>query len=152
MSADFRKFLKGFRYAAEGIVYAVKTQINFRFHLTAAVWVMLLSLFYDFSSVQYAVLFLTIGAVISAEMVNTAVEKAVDLYTKDENKTAKAAKDTAAGAVLIAALIAVCIGVCLFGDISVIKEIIEFLIQNPAAAVFAVFFAAGSVIFIFKGI
>ncbi|MBQ8826135.1 MAG: diacylglycerol kinase family protein [Oscillospiraceae bacterium] len=152
MKKNFIKFFKGFGFAGQGIVYAVKTQQNFRFHLTAAVWVLLLSLFYKFTAVEYAVLFIAIGAVLSSELINTAVEKTVDLCTQEENKLAKAAKDVSAGAVLVSAVSAVCIAVCLFRDFSVITYIIEFMLLNPVFTAIAAVLAAGSVIFVFKGI
>ena len=152
MRGNLIKFFKGFRFAGQGIAYTIKTQLNFRFHITAAVWVLLLSLFYNFTAVEYAVIFFTIGAVLSAELFNTAVEKTVDLYTKEENRLAKAAKDASAGAVLVSAAAAVCVAVCLFGDLAVITYIIEFMQLNPVVAVVALLFAIGSVIFIFKGI
>ena len=58
----------------------------------------------------------TIFAVISAELINTAIEKAVDTATKEISPTAKFAKDVAAGAVLVVAVGALLVGVCLFGD------------------------------------
>lgn len=152
MKNNILKFFKGFVFAWNGITYAVKTQLNFRFHLAAAVWIIAFSLFYDLSAAERGVLFLAIGAVIALELVNTAVEKAVDLCTPEKNPLAKAAKDTAAGAVLVSAVTAVCVGVCLLWDTAVFSEITDFFVTNHAAAAVAVLSAAGSLIFIFKGI
>ena len=151
MKNNLSRFFKGFVFAWQGIVYTIKTQQNFRFHLTAAVWVFVLSQFYDFSAAEKGVLFLTVGMVLALELVNTAVEKTIDLYIKDKHPLAKAAKDTAAGAVLVSAAAAVGVAVVLFLDTAVLKEIAA-LLMMPAALAGVVILAVLSVIFIFKGI
>lgn len=121
-----KSFLKAFVYAWQGISHAVRTQRNMRVHLTAVVYVTAFSFFYDLTRAEYALLALTFGAVISAELINTAIEAAVDLCSPERHSLAKIAKDTAAGAVLAAAIFAVVVGVLLFGDIAVIKEIFRY--------------------------
>lgn len=139
-------------YAARGIVYNIKTQRNFRFHIVAAAWVLLLSFFYDFGGTEYALLMITFSSVMALEAVNTAVEAAVDLETDGERrKLAAIAKDAAAGAVLIAAVFAVAAAVFLFWDTAVFKKIVEFLLGHPLSILFAAALAAGSFIFVFKG-
>lgn len=130
-----KKFFKAFTYAWQGIVHAVKTQRNFRFHIAAAGYVTAFSFFYEFTRGEYVLLALTFSSVISAELINTAVEAAVDLCSPDRHRLAKTAKDAAAGAVLAAAFFAVIVGVLLFGDIAVIKEIfVYFRSHIPALA------------------
>lgn len=124
MKGNFAAFLKGFKYAFEGIVYCVKTQRNFRFHICAAVYVTAFSFFYELTKGEYVLLMLTFSSVLSAELMNTAVETAVDLCSPDRNRLAKIAKDAAAGGVLVTAVFAVIVGVLLFGDIDMIKEIV----------------------------
>lgn len=152
MTGNIKKFFRGFGYAWQGIVYAVRTQINFRFHIVAALWVTVISKFYELSKAEYAVLFITIALVISMELINTAVEKAVDLITDKKSELAKAAKDTAAGAVLISAAGAVIVAVCLFGDLSGIVNAWNHLLVNPIAMVSVLVLAVASFIFVYKGI
>ena len=152
MLNNFKKFFKGFIYAWQGIVYAVKTQMNFRFHIVAAVWVILFSVFYDFSKSEYAILFITIAVVMSMELINTAVEKAVDLITDKKSELAKAAKDTAAGAVLASAVGAVVVAVYLFGDLSGFVNAQSFLLASPIAMFGMFVLAVISFIFVYKGI
>ncbi|MDE5991972.1 MAG: diacylglycerol kinase family protein [Oscillospiraceae bacterium] len=128
-----RALLKSFLYAFRGILAAVKTQRNMRIHLTAVVYVTAFSFFYDLTRTEYALLALTFGAVISFEMINTAVEAAVDISSPDYSENAGLAKDVAAGAVLVAAIFAVVVGVLLFGDIAVIKEIFRYYGSHPLA-------------------
>ena len=120
-----RRFLRGFRYAWAGIVAAVRTERNFRFHLCAAAYVLWFSQYYTFTRVEYALLALCIGGVMALELVNSAHWRA-----------AGSAKDMAAGAVLVFSTAAVVVGLCLFGDWNVLCRIMKLYTGNlPAAAV-----------------
>ncbi len=110
-----RAFLRSFRYAFAGIAYVMRTQRNARVHLAAACLVIAAGIYFRVSAMEWAVLALTIGAVFSAEMINTVAELAVDLMTQRYHPMAKIAKDAGAGAVLVAAIAAVGVGVAIFG-------------------------------------
>ncbi|WP_166243735.1 diacylglycerol kinase family protein [Paenibacillus turpanensis] len=110
-----RKWLLSVGYAWEGIAQAVSTQRNLRIHLVAAAVAAAFALWLEVSRTDWLILFLTIGYVITAELVNTAVEYAVDLASPQRSPLAKAAKDAAAGAVLVAAFISVIVGVIILG-------------------------------------
>ncbi|WP_334071947.1 MULTISPECIES: diacylglycerol kinase family protein [Paenibacillus] len=103
-----------FRNAWEGIAASLKTERNLRFHTAAAVVVMLAALYFRLPARDVAVLLLVIALVITAELINTAIEAAVDLAAPEWHRLAKMAKDAAAGAVLVAAAFAVFIGILLF--------------------------------------
>src|SRR3712207_4838173 len=72
------------------------------------------SLFFDFSKIEFVILLGAITLVVIAEMMNTAVEKTVDMVTQEYHPLAKIAKDVAAGGVLVSALYAVVVGYILF--------------------------------------
>lgn len=110
-----RAFLRSFGYAFAGLSYAIRTQRNLRVHLAVALLVILAGLILRVSAVEWAVLLLTIGFVISAELVNTVAELAVDLLIQEYHPMAKVAKDVGAAAVVVAALAAVGVGVAIFG-------------------------------------
>ena len=97
-------FKRNLRWAASGIIYALKTQPNMRFHLAAAAAVILVSCMLKLTADQWLDIIFAIALVWTAELLNTAVEAAVNLVTTDYHPLAKAAKDAAAGAVLIAAV------------------------------------------------
>lgn len=107
--------MQRFAHALRGIGHGLRTERNFRIHLAAAVLVFALAAWLELPAAEIAVLALTVGAVFAAELLNTAVENAVDLVTSDHHALAKRAKDTAAGSVLVTAIAAVVVGVCLFG-------------------------------------
>lgn len=124
------RFFKGFVYAFEGIVSCIKTERNMRFHIGVAVLVILLMRFYGLSAAETAAVYICIGLVISLELVNTAVEAAVDMACKDKNPLAKKAKDCAAGAVLIAAVASVVVGIRIFWDYYAFMAIASYFARN----------------------
>jgi diacylglycerol kinase (ATP) len=94
-----------FRYAWAGVIYAFKTQRNFRIHTGIAIAAIALSLGLQISRVEMAVVGLTCALVMVLELVNTALESVVDLTVEQSyHELAKVAKDCAAGAVLVAAI------------------------------------------------
>lgn len=103
-----------FRYAAEGVMYALRTQINMRIHVVMAFLVIAAGLSLRISRLDWLFVSVAIAMVVVAELINTAVEAAIDLISPDIHPLAKAAKDTAAGAVLLAAVFAVIIGIFVF--------------------------------------
>ncbi len=111
-----KEIIDSFNYAIEGILYVLRGQRNMRIHFAAALIVLMLSLFTSISRFELLVLFLTISLVIVMEMVNTAVETVVDLYTDQYNPLARIAKNVAAGAVLVAAINAIGVGYFIFID------------------------------------
>ena len=120
------KFLKGFKYAFCGIIDAIKSERNIRFHIVAAIYVLWFSKFYSFSKVEYSVLFIVIAMVIASEIFNTSIENLVDLASPSYNMKAKKSKDTAAGAVLLTAICAVAVGVLFFGKLDTLFEIYNY--------------------------
>lgn len=97
-----------FKYAWAGVSYAFQTQRNFRVHVGVGSVAIALSLYLGLSSTELAIIGLTTGAVLTMELLNTAIESVVDLTVKQTyHELAKIAKDCAAAAVLISALAAV---------------------------------------------
>lgn len=108
-------FWEGFQFAGEGLLYAFRTQRNFRVHLVASVAVVLLGACLRLPRQSWAILALIIGLVLTAEMINTAAEALVDLTSPEYHPLAKLVKDLMAGAVLIVAMISVIVGLLILG-------------------------------------
>ncbi|HBT20296.1 MAG TPA: diacylglycerol kinase [Peptococcaceae bacterium] len=106
---------ESFINAWEGLKYAVKTQKNMRIHLSAAFVVLLLSWLLSINARDFLYIVFAISFVLFAEMINTAVEKTVDLFMSTYHPLAKTAKNVAAGAVLIATINAVIVGLIILG-------------------------------------
>jgi diacylglycerol kinase (ATP) len=109
-----RSLLWSFNYAIEGIVYALRTQRNMRLHVTAALIVLGGSLFFRISRLEFIAILFAIVFVFVSELMNTAIEAAVDVATQSFDPIAKVAKDVAAGAVFIASVNAVIVGYVVF--------------------------------------
>lgn len=99
-----RSIIWSFNYAIEGIVHALRTQRNMRVHLGIAVAAAVASLAFGISRIELVAVFFAISLVFITELLNTAVEAAVDVAIDTYDPLAKVAKDVAASAVLVAAI------------------------------------------------
>jgi len=109
-----QNLLESFNFAIEGIIHVLRTQRNMRIHFLVAVIVLVAAVAIDVSRLELIALLLAIAFVFIAEMINSAIEQAIDVATTSFDPLAKLAKDIAAGAVLIATVNAVAIGYLVF--------------------------------------
>ncbi|SFL81430.1 diacylglycerol kinase (ATP) [Gracilibacillus orientalis] len=117
MGSDYRgrnKFHFGLRYALKGLKVAILTERNINIHIIAAMIVFVAGLLYSISMIEWAILSLTVGAVISMEMMNTALERALDHLEPEHRPAIGVAKDMAAGAVLVTAIVAILVAILIF--------------------------------------
>ena len=112
---------KTFGYAFEGILTGIRKERNMRIHTAAMILVVFFGTVLGLSATEWCICLVLFGLVMALELVNTAVEAVVDLVTEERKPLAKVAKDTAAGAVLIAAIMAAVIGCIIF-----LPKILEF--------------------------
>lgn len=145
----FKSFIKSFIYAFKGIISAILNERNMRFHIVVSAYVLWFSKFYDFSKIEYAILFLVIAMVIVSELVNTAVESAVDMTSKSYNKYAEISKDAAAGAVLISAICAAAVGILFFADLNILYEIFVYFKHSLFKLIILILSVMFSIAFIF---
>ena len=103
-----------FGYALEGVIYNLKTQVHFKFHILALLAVIFLGIIYSISPLEWAIIILVSSVVIGAEAINTAIEETCNLLHPDLHPKAKLAKHCAAAGVLIMAVGAVFIGAIIF--------------------------------------
>jgi len=121
--------LKSFVYAGNGILWCLKNERNMRAHFSLCVYMYAYLLIYDFfvlSKTEWAIILLCNALVFSLEIVNTAVEKAVDLATEKQNPLAKISKDAAAGAVLVSAIFSVIVGLVILLQPEAFKAMVEY--------------------------
>ncbi|WP_102345557.1 diacylglycerol kinase family protein [Bacillus sp. Marseille-P3661] len=109
-----RKLLYSFKYAIEGLIYVIKNERNMQIHLTIACIVLFFGFIMSISKMEWLIILLLIGIVLSLETMNTAIERTVDLITDEYKPLAKLAKDVAAAAVFVFAIISVIIGIIIF--------------------------------------
>lgn len=113
---ELKRLLSSFKYATHGLLHVIKKERNMRIHIMVACIVVFLAYFFTVSKIEWILLLLCIGVVISLEAINTAIERAVDLCTEEIKPLAKQAKDTAAAAVFVFAIISVIIGLIIFTE------------------------------------
>ena len=105
---------KSLGYAFEGILTGIRQERNMRIHCMAVILVTAAGTLFQITAVEWCVCLLLFALVAGLELVNTAVEAVVDLVTEEKKPLAKIAKDTAAGAVLFAAIISAFVGCIIF--------------------------------------
>jgi diacylglycerol kinase (ATP) len=106
--------LDSFNFAFEGIIHVLRTQRNLRIHFVVAVGVLVAAVVVNVTKAELIALLLAITFVLIAEMLNSAIEGAIDATTTSFDPNAKLAKDVAAGAVLIASVNALAVGYLVF--------------------------------------
>ena len=110
-----RNVLISFKYAFSGISYVLKTSRNFKIQLIFAITSLMIGFLLEISLSNYLILIATIFSVLILEILNTSIESIVDLLVKKEfSSLAKTAKDTSAGAVLLASINSVIIALYIF--------------------------------------
>lgn len=108
------KRLLSFKFASEGIVHLIKTQHNAWIHLVALVTATILGFYYTISSMEWCILIICFGLVLSAEAFNSAIETLADKVEPNLDPKIKTTKDLAAGAVLLTAIASLIIGGIIF--------------------------------------
>lgn len=144
-------FFKGFQYAFCGVIHCIKNERNMRFHTVAALYVLVFARFFAFSREDFGLLMLTIGGVMAAEAVNTAIEELCDKISPEYDPLIKHAKDAAAGAVLIIAIFAAAVGIILFGNSEGWHLLYHFYFTHPIHLCGIVLLTILSIIYIVLG-
>jgi diacylglycerol kinase (ATP) len=126
--------IESFNFAIEGVIHVLRTQRNMRVHFVIAVAVLVVAVAVKVSRLELIALLISIAFVLVAEMINTAVEGAIDAATTAFDPMAKLAKDIAAGAVLIASVNAVAVGYLVFAGKAANKsaDVLDKLRDAPA--------------------
>lgn len=113
-SKDKRKFSSSIKYCLEGINFVITNESNFKKEIAIGIIALLLSYILKISRIEFIIILIMIALVLTSEIINTSIEKVVDLYTKDYNNLAKTAKDVSAGSVLVMSIFSLLVGVIIF--------------------------------------
>lgn len=109
-----RTFIDSVKNCIEGINYTINHENNFKREIILGIIAVILSFLLKISILEWVIVLLLINFVLVCELINTALEKAVDLYTKEFNETAKIVKDVASGAVFVMCNFSLIIGIIIF--------------------------------------
>ncbi len=109
-----RSFKKSLRDCLNGLEYVVVNEDNFKREIVLGIIALLLGVFLKISKIEFIIILFVIALVLFAEIINTALEKVVDLYTTEYNEKARIVKDVAASSVIIICFFAVVIGLIIY--------------------------------------
>ena len=109
-----RTFLDSLKDCLNGLSFIMISEHNFKREILLAVIALLASYFLKVSTIEFIIILIVIALVIVSEIFNTAIEKVVDLYTRDYNEIARIAKDVSAFAVLIMCIFSLGVGIIIF--------------------------------------
>lgn len=109
-----RQFTKSLKYAFRGLSYAIKNEKNFQNELIVAILVIIAMVYFNVTKTEAVVLFMTIMAVLIMELLNTAMERVIDILKPKIHPYAKLVKDLMAASVLLMSLLAVILGLIIF--------------------------------------
>lgn len=122
MRLENEKSKNTFICAMNGIVNALKTEKNLRFDMFVALIVIIAGFVFKINTSEWIICLLSIALMLFAELINTAIETTIDMYTREKNELAGRAKDIAAGAVLIMAINVAIVGLIIF-----VPRLVKFL-------------------------
>jgi undecaprenol kinase/diacylglycerol kinase (ATP) len=109
-----KNFFEALNQSIKGIQYVLKNERNIRIQILFAIIAIIFGIIFKLSGTEFMILFFTIGLVIFAEIMNSAIEFVFDLYSEEYNEKIKIGKNIASGAVLSVAVISIIIGSILF--------------------------------------
>ncbi|MBL4951359.1 diacylglycerol kinase family protein [Neobacillus sp. OS1-32] len=106
--------LRSFSFAVNGLFIGLLQERNMRIHLLCSVVVVFISVYFSISIIEWIVILFAIGGMFALELLNSAIERVVDLTSPEYHPLAKQAKDMAAGAVLVYAVLSIIVGVLIY--------------------------------------
>lgn len=149
-----KNFVTALHHSVDGIIKAFKTERNLRIDYFCAVCVLLAGVVLGLSKTEFVCLCLTVGFVIFSEMMNSVAEYIVDLVTDKYDDRAKAAKDIAAGGVLISSSISVIVAYFLFADKlqNATTSVLNAILSSNTNILFTIIFMIVILVIILKGV
>ncbi len=148
----YKKLFRSFGYAFRGVWYTICTERNMRIHITCLIYMFSILGFTDWfvlEKAEWAILVIASGTVIAGEVINTAIENAVNLASEEYNKYAEIAKDTAAGGVLVSATFAVITGIIIMLQPPAFIAMFNYFKDNPLHFVLLILSIIPATLFIF---
>ena len=110
-----RRFFRSIKFSVEGLIYAYRYEQRMWVHAIATTLTVILGIIFNIKFSEWAILFIALGSIAGMELVNTAIEAAVDLTTLEINPLAKIAKDCGSAASFVLSLVAIVICMFVFG-------------------------------------
>ena len=109
-----KRTLRTFKYSMQGLAYAYKNEQSMWIHAAGTVFTIILGFIYSLSLTEWAIVFIALGVILASELINTAIEAAVDLCTLEIHPLAKIAKDCGSAATFVLTIVSVIICLLVF--------------------------------------
>lgn len=106
------RFFRSFKFSLQGLAYAYRYEQSMWIHAIGTIFTVTLGIIFKIKLVEWAIVFIALGVILASELINTAIEAAVDLVTLDIHPLAKIAKDCGSAATFVLTLVSIVI--CLF--------------------------------------
>lgn len=113
-SKDKRTFKGSVKNCLDGISYVTKSEKNFKREIALGIIALILSYILKIDKIEFIIILTMICLVLTTEIINTAIERTVDLVTKEYHELARIAKDVSAGSVLVTSIFSLIIGIIIF--------------------------------------
>ena len=116
------KYFISFKHGVDGIVYSIEKEINILLIMILTILALILGFILNISQTELCLVVISMGTMMAAELINCAIEAAIDLVTLETNELAKISKDCAGAATLILVIVSLFVDGIIF-----IPKIIELL-------------------------
>lgn len=111
---SFKKRMKSFRFAFNGLKWFLQGEHNAWIHCVATLMVIGFAVYYKISRVEWIAICIVVAMVFCSEILNTTIEKLCDIVSPQKSESIKHIKDMSAAAVLICTIAACIIGIIIF--------------------------------------
>lgn len=111
----FGRFFKSIKYSLDGLYYAYRYEQSLWLHGLATILAVIMGFIFKISFSEWAIIFIALGAILALELINTAIEAAVDLTTSEIHPLAKIAKDCGSAASFVMSIVSIVISMFVFG-------------------------------------
>lgn len=109
-----KRTLRTFKFSMDGLIYAYKNEQSMLVHAIGSLITVALGIIYGITLYEWAIVFIALGVILASELINTAIEAAVDLCTLEIHPLAKIAKDCGSAATFVLTLVSVVICLIVF--------------------------------------
>lgn len=109
------RFIKSIKYSLDGLFYAYRYEQSLWLHGLVTILAIIMGFIFKISLSEWAIIFIALGAILALELINTAIEAAVDLTTTEIHPLAKIAKDCGSAASFVMSIVSIVISLFVFG-------------------------------------
>ena len=111
----YKRFFKSIKYSLDGLIYAYRYEQSLWIHGFCTILAIIMGIIFKIKLSEWAIVFIALGTILALELINTAIEAAVDLTTSKIHPLAKIAKDCGSASSFIMSIVSIVISLFVFG-------------------------------------